>query len=136
MGKVLGYARISTDIGQDIASQKMKLEELGAVWGADSAKSEADQRSGLFGVEETGGHGEGLAVVVRLDLGKGVEIDDGCSFSGEDLLPLHGIGERVLDDAVIFGLSVDREGFEGFHGLGLPMQTAGEKRDADCESGD
>jgi DNA invertase Pin-like site-specific DNA recombinase len=31
MGKVLGYARISTDIGQDIASQKMKLEELGAV---------------------------------------------------------------------------------------------------------
>ncbi|MGA1806245.1 recombinase family protein [Sphingobium sp. WW5] len=31
MGKVLGYARISTDIGQDITSQKMKLEELGAV---------------------------------------------------------------------------------------------------------
>jgi DNA invertase Pin-like site-specific DNA recombinase len=31
MGKVLGYARISTDQGQDIASQKAKLEELGAV---------------------------------------------------------------------------------------------------------
>ncbi|MFC0305556.1 recombinase family protein [Rhizorhabdus histidinilytica] len=31
MGKVLGYARISTDNGQDIASQKAKLEELGAV---------------------------------------------------------------------------------------------------------
>lgn len=31
MGKVLGYARISTDIGQDITSQKAKLEELGAV---------------------------------------------------------------------------------------------------------
>ena len=31
MGKVLGYARISTDDGQDIASQKARLEELGAV---------------------------------------------------------------------------------------------------------
>lgn len=31
MAKVLGYARISTDNGQDITSQKTKLEELGAV---------------------------------------------------------------------------------------------------------
>ena len=31
MGKVLGYARISTDNGQDITSQKTMLEELGAV---------------------------------------------------------------------------------------------------------
>jgi DNA invertase Pin-like site-specific DNA recombinase len=31
MGKILGYARISTDQGQDIASQKAKLEDLGAV---------------------------------------------------------------------------------------------------------
>jgi DNA invertase Pin-like site-specific DNA recombinase len=31
MGKVLGYARISTDAGQDIASQKAALEKLGAV---------------------------------------------------------------------------------------------------------
>lgn len=31
MGKTLGYARISTDQGQDIASQKAKLEDLGAV---------------------------------------------------------------------------------------------------------
>ena len=31
MGKILGYARISTDNGQDIASQKAKLEALGAV---------------------------------------------------------------------------------------------------------
>ena len=31
MGKALGYARISTDVGQDITSQKIKLEELGAV---------------------------------------------------------------------------------------------------------
>src|SRR5690242_14031975 len=30
MGKVLGYARVSTD-GQDVASQKAKLEMLGAV---------------------------------------------------------------------------------------------------------
>tara|TARA_R110000868_G_scaffold411718_1_gene707980 strand:- start:3113 stop:3667 length:555 start_codon:yes stop_codon:yes gene_type:complete len=31
MGKTLGYARISTDQGQDVASQKTKLEALGAV---------------------------------------------------------------------------------------------------------
>jgi DNA invertase Pin-like site-specific DNA recombinase len=31
MAKVLGYARISTADGQDVASQKAKLEELGAV---------------------------------------------------------------------------------------------------------
>jgi DNA invertase Pin-like site-specific DNA recombinase len=31
MAKVLGYARISTDDGQDVASQKARLEELGAV---------------------------------------------------------------------------------------------------------
>lgn len=31
MGKVLGYARISTGQGQDITSQKIRLEELGAV---------------------------------------------------------------------------------------------------------
>lgn len=31
MGKTLGYARISTGNGQDIASQKAKLEKLGAV---------------------------------------------------------------------------------------------------------
>ena len=31
MGKTLGYARISTNDGQDITSQKSKLEKLGAV---------------------------------------------------------------------------------------------------------
>jgi DNA invertase Pin-like site-specific DNA recombinase len=31
MAKVLGYARVSTGDGQDVASQKLKLEELGAV---------------------------------------------------------------------------------------------------------
>ena len=31
MGKTLGYARISTDQGQDAASQKAMLEDLGAV---------------------------------------------------------------------------------------------------------
>jgi DNA invertase Pin-like site-specific DNA recombinase len=31
LAKVLGYARISTDDGQDVASQKAKLEKLGAV---------------------------------------------------------------------------------------------------------
>jgi DNA invertase Pin-like site-specific DNA recombinase len=31
MGKTLGYARISTNEGQDITSQKAKLERLGAV---------------------------------------------------------------------------------------------------------
>ncbi|WP_221792228.1 recombinase family protein [Aquisediminimonas sediminicola] len=31
MAKTLGYARISTDDGQDITSQKTRLEELGAV---------------------------------------------------------------------------------------------------------
>ncbi len=31
MGKTLGYARISTNEGQDITSQKAKLEKLGAV---------------------------------------------------------------------------------------------------------
>ena len=31
MGKTLGYARISTNDGQDVASQKAKLEMLGAV---------------------------------------------------------------------------------------------------------
>lgn len=31
MGKTLGYARISTNEGQDITSQKTKLERLGAV---------------------------------------------------------------------------------------------------------
>ena len=31
MSKTLGYARISTDIGQDVASQKAALEQLGAI---------------------------------------------------------------------------------------------------------
>lgn len=31
MPKTLGYARISTDIGQDVASQKAELEQLGAI---------------------------------------------------------------------------------------------------------
>lgn len=31
LGKTLGYARISTNEGQDVASQKAMLEELGAV---------------------------------------------------------------------------------------------------------
>ncbi len=31
MGKTFGYARISTSDGQDLASQKTKLEELGAM---------------------------------------------------------------------------------------------------------
>ena len=31
MGKVLGYARVSSGDGQDVASQKAKLEKLGAV---------------------------------------------------------------------------------------------------------
>jgi DNA invertase Pin-like site-specific DNA recombinase len=31
MGRTLGYARISTDIGQDIESQKAMLEKLGAL---------------------------------------------------------------------------------------------------------
>ena len=31
MAKTLGYARISTDVGQDIATQKAMLERLGAV---------------------------------------------------------------------------------------------------------
>ena len=31
MPKVLGYARVSTGDGQDVTSQKLKLEELGAV---------------------------------------------------------------------------------------------------------
>ncbi len=31
MGKTLGYARISTNEGQDVASQKAMLEKLGAV---------------------------------------------------------------------------------------------------------
>ena len=31
MGRVLGYARISTDDGQDVSTQKNRLEELGAV---------------------------------------------------------------------------------------------------------
>lgn len=31
MGKVLGYARVSTGIGQDVASQRAALEKLGAV---------------------------------------------------------------------------------------------------------
>lgn len=31
MGRVLGYARVSTSDGQDVSTQKTKLEELGAV---------------------------------------------------------------------------------------------------------
>lgn len=31
MGKILGYARISTDQGQDVSSQRVALEKLGAV---------------------------------------------------------------------------------------------------------
>src|SRR6218665_3723970 len=31
MGKTLGYARVSSGDGQDVASQKARLEELGAV---------------------------------------------------------------------------------------------------------
>ncbi|WIA56295.1 recombinase family protein [Sphingobium sp. WTD-1] len=31
MGRVLGYARVSTDDGQDVSTQKNRLEELGAV---------------------------------------------------------------------------------------------------------
>ena len=112
------------------------LEELGAVGGADPAEPEADERGCLFGVEETGCHRERLAIVVRLDFGEGVEVDHGGALSCEDVLSFDSLRERVLDDAIVLGFAVDRESFQGFHGLGLSIKTAGEKRDADCKSGD
>ncbi len=95
------------------------LEELGAVGGTDSAEAEADERGGFLGVEEAGGHGEGLPIVVGLDFRERVEIDDGGALSGEDVLSFDGFWERVLDDAIVFGFSVDGEGVEGPRGTAL-----------------
>ena len=59
MGRKFGYARISTDDGQDISSQRMKLEELGAVVvfadvGNGSTLQGRDQLESLIRILEPG----------------------------------------------------------------------------------
>lgn len=48
MAKTLGYARISTNDGQDVMSQKAKLEKLGAI----IVFTEAGNRSSLDGRDQ------------------------------------------------------------------------------------
>lgn len=59
MGKVIGYARISTDDGQDISSQKARLEALGAAFvlaevGDGSSLKGRDQLETAIGILEPG----------------------------------------------------------------------------------
>ncbi len=110
------------------------LEKLGTLRGADTAVAEADHGGGFLRVEQAGGHGKGLTVVVGLHLGEGVQIDDSGPLSGEDAVVLHAFGEGVLDDAVVFGFAVDGEGVEDARG-GLGEDEGGEESGAEEEAG-
>ena len=102
MGKTLGYARISTNDGQDVASQKAKLEKLGAV----VVFTETGNGSSLDGRDQ-------LEAAIRL-LDSGDEMlalhPDRLARSTGDLLT---VAKRVVEKGAILRIDDPKIIFDG-----------------------
>jgi len=112
MGKVLGYARISTGQGQDITSQKARLEELGAV----VVFSDVGNGSSLNGRDQ-------LEAALRL-LDPGDELlalhPDRLARDTADLLT---IGKRVIEKKAVLRIHDPMIRFDGTDMMGEIMLT-------------
>lgn len=112
MGKTLGYARISTNEGQDISSQKAMLEKLGSV----VVFTDVGTGSSLTGRDQ-------LEAAIRL-----LEL-------GDELLALHpdrlardtgdllAIGKRVIERGAILRIHDPAIRFDGTDMMGEVMLT-------------
>jgi DNA invertase Pin-like site-specific DNA recombinase len=102
MGKVLGYARISSGDGQDVASQKDKLEKLGAV----VVFTKTGNGSSLEGRDQ-------LEAAIRL-LDPGDELlalhPDRLARDTADLLT---IGKRIVEKGAILRIDDPKIVFDG-----------------------
>lgn len=111
MGKVLGYARVSTD-GQDVASQKEKLEKLGAV----VVFTETGNGSSLHGRDQ-------LQAAVRL-LEHGDELlalhPDRLARDTGDLLT---VAKRVVEKGAVLRIDDPKIVFDGSDIMGEVMLT-------------
>jgi DNA invertase Pin-like site-specific DNA recombinase len=112
MGKTLGYARISTNEGQDIASQKAKLEKLGAV----VVFTEIGNGSSLDGRDQ-------LEAAIRL-LDRGDELlalhPDRLARDTGDLLT---IAKRVVERGAILRIDDPKIVFDGTDMMAEVMLT-------------
>lgn len=112
MGKVLGYARISSDQGQDIASQKDMLESLGAV----VVFADTGNGSKLTGRDQ-------LEAALRL-LDPGDELlclhPDRLARDTADLLT---IGKRVIERGAILRIHDPAITFDGTDMMGEVLLT-------------
>lgn len=112
MGKTLGYARISTNEGQDIQSQKDRLEQLGAV----VVFADVGNGSSLNGRDQ-------LEAAIRL-------LD-----AGDELLALHpdrlardtadllSIGKRIVEKKAVLRIHDPAITFDGSDIMGEVMLT-------------
>ena len=112
MGKTLGYARISTNEGQDICTQKAKLERLGAV----VVFSDIGNGSSLSGRDQ-------LEAAIRL-LEQGDELlalhPDRLARDTADLLT---IAKRVIAKGAILRIDDPRIVFDGSDIMGEVLLT-------------
>lgn len=112
MGKVLGYARVSTDFGQDVGSQKAALEKLGAV----VVFTETGNGSSLDGRDQ-------LEAAIRL-LEPGDELlalhPDRLARDTADLLS---IGKRVVERKAVLRIHDPNIRFDGTDMMAEVMLT-------------
>lgn len=112
MGKVLGYARVSTDVGQDVGSQKAALEKLGAV----VVFTETGNGSSLDGRDQ-------LEAAIRL-LEPGDELlalhPDRLARDTADLL---NIGKRVVERKAVLRIHDPNIRFDGTDMMAEVMLT-------------
>lgn len=112
MGKVLGYARISSGDGQDVASQKAKLEEIGAI----VVFTEIGNGSSLEGRDQ-------LEAAIRL-LEPGDELlslhPDRLARDTADLLT---IGKRIVERGAILRIDDPKIVFDGTDMMAEVMLT-------------
>lgn len=112
MARVLGYARISTNEGQDISTQKAKLERLGAV----VVFSDVGNGSKLDGRDQ-------LEAAIRL-LDAGDELlalhPDRLARDTADLLT---IGKRVIERGAVLRIDDPKIIFDGSDMMGEIMLT-------------
>ena len=112
MGKVLGYARVSSGDGQDVASQKAKLEKLGAV----VVFAEIGNGSSLDGRDQ-------LEAAIRL-LDRGDELlalhPDRLARDTGDLLT---IAKRVVEKGAVLKIDDPKIVFDGTDMMAEVMLT-------------
>ena len=78
--RVVGFG-VPERIGMNRNSVFENLEKLHPVGFANPAVAEADQGCGFLGKKEARSHGEGLSVVVGLNLGQRIQVDHGGAFA-------------------------------------------------------